>query len=252
MSNWNNFKKVKDEIIVQLLILKHLPQNPEKKFILFARGRSGSGLLRRLINSHPDIYCDDEIFLQRKAVFPRHYLNNKSRIAKSKIFGYKAKLTQLENQYSNRKKILEHFFSDDFKIIYLRRKNIFRQAVSGMIGGQRQIWHDTETNPLAGNFFYIDVEDLLNSMNILEEILQREQEILDGKKYHFVCYEDDLLNQEDHQSTMDKVFEYLDVETVPVNTKIVRTTTDDLSDFIENDKEVLEAVKNSKYSKFLE
>ena len=34
----------------------------KNNFIIFGQGRSGSNLLRTLLNSHPQIYCDIEIF----------------------------------------------------------------------------------------------------------------------------------------------------------------------------------------------
>ncbi|MDX1642340.1 MAG: hypothetical protein R3220_11615 [Balneolaceae bacterium] len=246
------FKNVIDEIIAQLVVIKHLPKQPEKKFMLFARGRSGSGLLRSLINSHPDIYCDVEVYLHRKALFPRHYLNNKSRIAMRKVYGYKAKPRQLERQYKNPEKVLSKFFTDDYKIIYLYRTNIFRQALSGLIGSQRQKWHDKKAGALAGKQFYIDSKELLNSMGVLEQVIEREREMIKDRTFLPVSYEDDLFDERNHQQTLDRVFNFLGVESVPVSTKIVRTTTDNISDFVENHDEVIEAVKNSKYAAFLD
>lgn len=245
-------RKSKDELNAQLKVLKNQLREPESMFILLAYGRSGSELLRNLINSHPDIYCDGEIFLKRRAVFPKRYLLNRAKVAEKKIYGYKAKLPQLQLQYKDDERLKAVFLTSDYKIIYLRRKNYLRQALSIMIGKQRNIWHDTSKHPLAGNKFQINCKNLLKMTEKIERYENREREMLQGLDYLYLNYEQDLLDSKNHQKALDKVYRYLGVKTVPVQTNYVRTTTDDISEFIENHREVIDTVKASKYADYLE
>lgn len=245
------FKKSGDELAAQLKVLKDRPPFPEKRFLLFAYGRSGSELLRSLINSHPEIYCDEEIFLDRRAVMPKRYLDNLSRIPQKKIYGYKAKLPQLELQYKNDEKLKEIFLSSDFKIIYLRRKNYLRQAISIIIGNQRNKWHDSKASPLSGKKFQINCSELLELMHWIEIYEHKEKKILEGTEYLSLTYEGDLLNQQNHQETLNKVFQYVGVKPVPVETNFFKTTSSNLSDFIENHEEVMDVISKTKYADLL-
>lgn len=224
---------------------------PKKKFVLFADGRSGSELLRSLINSHPDIYCDGEV-LNEKVLFPYLYVKSLSAITEKKIYGFKVKLYQVIRQKRSCKIFLSHLYTQDWKIIYLRRLNLLRQAISVLIGKERNKWHDTEKSPLQNLQIYIDFSEFIMQIEGLEKSLRKEQEILKNLPHFKIVYEEDLLPQDKHQATLDKVFDYLGVESVPVKTKYYRTTSNCLSDFIQNYEEFLEFVNKTKYAKFLE
>lgn len=247
-----SFNSIKDEVTHQIRSFSFRNSTPEKKFLMFAFGRSGSELLRSLINSHPDIYCDGEIFLKKNTVFPRRYLDNRTKVYGKKIYGYKAKVYQLDSQYKREDTVEAKFFTDDFKIIYLRRKNFFRQALSVLLGHQRKIWHDFEADPLNNSRFAIDCDELLSRIETIERFEKREMELLEGEDYLYINYEKDLYSGENHQKTADRVFEYLGVESVPVTTKFHKTTPEDPSDFIENYEEVYTTIKNSEYARFLD
>ncbi|BAQ61467.1 hypothetical protein GM3708_1873 [Geminocystis sp. NIES-3708] len=73
----------------------------EKKFIVFAHYRTGSTLLANLLNCHPDIFCDGEIFLKfinvhfKKVFFPCIYAESQSLKSNKKNYGCDVKLDQL-------------------------------------------------------------------------------------------------------------------------------------------------------------
>lgn len=247
----SRFLQIGGEISAQAKVFLKNYSEPEKKFILFAYGRSGTELLRNLINSHPDIYCDIELFMRRKALFPKRYVENRSKIFGKKIYGFKAKVFQLNAQYEDEKRVKAEFFSDDFQIVYLRRENFFKQALSELVGQQRQKWHDREASPLKKKFT-IDCDKLIQKMKLIEKYEKKEQEILEGVDYLKITYEDDLLHQGNHQQTLDRIFEYLGVELVEVSAKLMKTTPKKISDFIENHEEVTDAVKRTKYVVFLD
>lgn len=242
--------KFTDEVVAQLRVWLNLPAGPKNRFIILFYGRSGSGLLRTLLNCHPDVYCDVEIYLHRKSLFPQRYLQNRSKIYGRRYYGHKAKLHQLENQCSDTDKIREIYFTG-VKIIYLRRKNVLRQAVSALIGLQRDKWYDVGENKLQGQKFKISPEKLIKSMGHIETYSQKEMQLLEGLDCLKISYEDDLLYEETHQLTMDKVFDYLGLYSVPVKTPYIKTSPENLEDIIENYHEIVELVGNSEYAHFL-
>jgi len=86
----------------------------------------------------------------------------------------------------------------------------------------------------------------------IDTYYKRKKKLLKGTDHLFINYERDLLNEENHQGTMDKVFEYLGVYSVPVHTNYVKTTPDNLEQVLDNYDEVIDAVRNSEYAHFLE
>jgi len=74
---------------------------PDIKFVIFAQGRTGSTLLVELLNQIEEIHCEEEIYnkdffvFKQKIPFPYIYLLGKSRLSKSKVFGFKVKIYQL-------------------------------------------------------------------------------------------------------------------------------------------------------------
>lgn len=242
--------KFTDEVVAQLKVWRNLPAEPANKFIILFYGRSGSGLLRTLLNCHPEVYCDVEIYLRRKALFPKRYLQNRSKIYGKKCYGHKAKLFQLEEQYSDVDKIRDTYLTGT-KIIFLKRDSYVRQAISVFIGVQRGKWHDKRENSLEGKKFNINPVKLIEKVRRIDTYYKRKEKLLKGTDHLFINYEEDLLSEENHQRTVDRVFEYLGVHSVPVNTPYFKTMPANPEEVIDNYHEVIEAVRNSEYAHFL-
>ena len=71
---------------------------PAVRSVLLSQGRSGSSLLRDLLQSHPDIHFDNEIFARRVAgrlVSPSLYIDSRSRLFGLPAYGCKVKVYQL-------------------------------------------------------------------------------------------------------------------------------------------------------------
>ncbi len=83
--------------------------SPNPKFVLLSGGRRGSLLLIDLINSHPNIYCDGEMFhlnYVKKLVFPTLYLKGLITRRLKDGYGFKLSLRHLELQQLNPKAYL--------------------------------------------------------------------------------------------------------------------------------------------------
>lgn len=225
---------------------------PGTKFVIFAQARTGSTLLGDLLRSHPEIYCDGELFPDGTLLFPYRYIIGRAAKRKQQIYGYQLKIDQFELiQRIDAPTFLSKLHQEGWKILYLQRTNILRQAISELVARSRNKWEDRSKNPLKNQKIKIDNQQLLRLLEWRENMLQQERQALAGVSYLPLTYENDLLNSDKHQQTLNKVFNYLGVASAPVQTRFQRTTSDQISDFIENYHEIADLIAQTDYDRFL-
>lgn len=233
---------------------------PEKKFIIFAQIRTGSNLLRNLLNSHPEVYCDGEIFwdasnkLIKKVSFPHLYMNGRSINISfqkmKKIYGCNIKINHIMqgSEYIN---FLSILYQKGWKIVYINRLNILRQSLSELIALNRDIWLVKQGQEYPMNKTYINCKQLIKTINSNQNYYDQEQKLLENVPHLKIIYEQDLLISEQHQNTLDQIFNYLEIKSVPVKTSLAKISAENLSDFIDNYDEVIETIAKTEYKDFL-
>ncbi len=245
----------------------YFSRHDTKKFVIFAQGRTGSSLLVDLLGFHPDIECDGEILDVKwagKRVFPTFYVKNKAKSSKAKVYGFKVKLYQLHcqdkkvrnhddpdnelYQHVEPEKFLMNLHKSGWKIIYLMRSNILRQCTSNRIAKAMKAYHQRNKNKKVIPGIKIDPVKLLKDIIGREEYLCEEKEILKRIPHLKLIYEDDLLRN--NQEAVDKVFKFLGVEPCLVKSDLVRTSKDELQDYILNYREIKDYMSKTKYIKF--
>jgi LPS sulfotransferase NodH len=226
---------------------------PATKFVIFAQGRTGSDLLASLLNAHPEVFCDGEI-LARKVLFPMALVNGRCAGTAEDVYGYKLKIyhiTEGQQMYDPRR-FVTRLHANGWRILYLRRRNILRQAISGFVAEERGAYqHRLTDGPLELAKISVDCDELLRRMDQRAQYFVQERKALEGLPHMIVVYEDHLLKAENHQETMDRVFDYLGVPFVTVRTDLVKITPERLSDFLDNYDEIARVVGNSEYARFL-
>ncbi|EDN66513.1 conserved hypothetical protein [Beggiatoa sp. PS] len=231
------------------------PKEPNKKFVMFFRPRAGSTLLCDLMNSHPDVCCDWEIFgagRVGKVSFPKLYLKGRYAIAEKNVYGFKVNIKQIRDQKFEAQTFFSDFDQQGWKIIYIRRENSLRQAVSFLIAEHRSEWIGKPNNTLTGKV-PVNPEELVSKIGRIEQAVQKEVELLAPYSTLNVIYENDLLNAVQQQITLDKVFDFLGIDSVPIKTKMAKTAaSSNLSDIIENYEEVERVISQTPYAHFLE
>ena len=248
-------KKSYRRIVTYTSALFKKSKEPNQKFVLFFRPRAGSTLLCDLLNSHPDLFCDGEIFgigHIGKVYFPAIYLKGRYAIAKKNVYGFKININQIRKQGFEAQTFFSDFHQQGWKIIYIRRKNSLRQAVSFLIAQQRNEWIGTPKNTLTGKFT-VDPNELVSKIERIEQAVQKEQELLAPFASLNILYEDDLLSMEQHQTTLEKVFNFLGIDSIQVKTKMAKTaSSNNLADIIENYEEIEKIISQTPYAYFLE
>lgn len=226
---------------------------PAQKFLIYGQGRTGSELLCSLLDANPDIQCDTEIFFHH-IFLPKLLIKGKCNSCPKKAYGFKVKIYQLlDIQKKDPRQFLIDFLDDRGKIIYLKRQNLLRQGISLITARQRKQFHIKSKNQaVKKEKINIDCDLLLAQMRDREAYDDTDAKVLEGLPYIPIVYEDDLLKEENHQATVDKICEYLKITPTPVQTKFRKLTPENLSDLIANYDEVLQAVSSTKYAHFLE
>ncbi len=234
--------------------------NPPAKFIIFAQGRTGTNLLRDLLNSHPKIHCDGEL-LKHKKIFLKSFLEIRRLFFKTKAYGFKVKIYQLtkKQKIHNPKQIMSDLHRRGWKIIYLKRRNLFHHAISNIVAEQRKketlfqaaYIHTVEDGPVKHEKTHVDCEDIIKRMKCRESFLAEEEMVLRGLPHMQLVYEDNLLKSEDHQNTANRIFGYLGLPPFPVTTRFVKIVPERLENVIDNFDEIVNLLSKTKYAEFL-
>lgn len=222
---------------------------PHSRFVIFGQGRTGSSLLRSLLNSHPEVRCEGEI-LADPVPDPIAHVEDLADRSPQPVFGFKVKIYQLSDaQQTDPAAFLEELRDRSYRIIYLRRSNLLRHAISNEFAEARSSYHDRTDGPRPS--LTVDPEKLIGVMQRRQAHLDNEAAILAGFDYCAVEYESDLLDPVQHQPTANRVFAYLGLGPTPVETDLARSVSGSLSDRIANYDELAAALADTEFNEFL-
>lgn len=229
---------------------------PENKFVMYTRGRTGSTLLTDLINCHPDIYCDVEIFnfMYSNGIvkFPLKYAESCSKratINKKSTYGFKVKISQLkdEHKYKDYGNILTDLNRNGWKFIYLKRENSISHMISNLMAAETNIYHLKNNEERYRKKIHVDGQLLLDAIKFGNETMKAEEENLKNIPHLTIIYENDLLDNSKHQETADKIFDYLKLNPGKVKANFKKVVPDDLRETIINYDEVYNFFKDTEY-----
>ncbi len=262
---YQELKPIQDELYSYLSSLNNsfVKNQNQRKFIILAHYRTGSTLLASLLNSHPQIFCDIEIFLKflksrfSKVCFPNFYIKGKADQNKNLIYGFDLKLYQLIKlnicfSKEDCKNFILNLYNQSWQIIYLNRKNLFRQEISSFVAQSRKAWFDKSDGKYVRKPIFINPQNLFESMIYSEKNIAMERFCLSNIPCLELVYEEDLLNHDKHQETMNTVFTYLGLESVDVYTNLKKTSSDNLADDIINYQEIVDFIDKTQYAHFLD
>lgn len=225
----------------------------EEWLVHLAQGRTGSDLSRSLLNSNPEIHCEAET-LGDRVLFPMAFTEGRCALSPKNVYGFKVKTYQLtqDQQIRDPKQSMSDLYEQRWKIVHLKRRNLLRQAISGFVLAHRKKpTHRITDGALRLGEIYVDCDELVSKIKEREFYMVEEKEVLDSLPHMPVTYEDDLLRAENHQDTLDRIFDYLGVPSAPVKTDLAKITPAQLSDFVQNHEEVIRVISKTEYAKFL-
>lgn len=99
--------------------------------------------------------------------------------------------------------------------------------------------------------FDVPVDVLLSRIGRVEQEMRTEEDVLGVLPCLSLTYEDDLLREGTRQSALDRVFALLELPSVPVSTRYVRLSSDNLATVVRNHDEIRRALAGTRYERFL-
>jgi hypothetical protein len=232
---------------------------PSRRFVILTAGRAGSELLVSLLDSHPRIRCASEILKDSRAS-PNQYVAARATMARIRgmdAFGWKLLLSHFRAPDGTLTGVGDpadypaRLVSDGWRLVVLVRRNPVRQAVSFIVGSERRFHYrrgeSVDRAPIA-----IDPVRLLAATWIIESETEILLDFVDRVPHLSLVYEEDLLDPSGHQSTVDRVCEYVGVETARVRSELVKPATSSLHDLMSNFDDVRRLFGSTRYASYLD
>lgn len=236
--------------------------SPSRRFVILTTGRTGSELLVSLLDSHPDICCESEV-LGRLPSFPHRYVAARAAVASYRgfdTFGWKLALMQMSSydRPARESRGLRdqdvrpaHLHELGFRLILSARRNHVKQALSGWVA-LRYGHHVRAGDRAAFSPIAVDPEMLVADTRGIEASTAKLDELLGSVPHLRITYEDDLLEPDRHQPTVDRICDYLGIASARVNTDLIKVAPAALQGSISNHDEVRRALTMTGYAQYLD
>ncbi len=242
-----------------------------QKFVIISGARSGSNMLKSLLDEHSQIKCYGEIFNPAygagyvnwtKKSFYRHTLNKFLRDysvetyldslfsqkgdSRHNAIGFKV---MYPGQFNRCSIFRYYWWVNDFKIIRLTRTNLLRRFISSKIAVKEGVWMAQRER---GNHLTVKID----TNELLQVFISMENKniVIDSLAQEFdnimLNYEEMVCNQE---RVIKSVYRFLSVDENEANhikPRTAKQNSSDLTILIENYDEVYSALKETKYECF--
>lgn len=231
---------------------------PPHRFAILTTGRTGSELLVSLLDSHPRIACAGELLHEGRA-FPNQYVAARAAMARLRgmeAYGWKLLLSQYRNPggivggIGDPDKYPARLNRLGYRLILLERQNPVQQAMSFIRAAETQFHHHrgdrAEFAPTA-----VDAVTLMAATWIIEADTAALGRSLDSEPHLRLTYEDDLLDPGRHQATVDRVCDYLGIDSAPVRSDLVKIAPRRIRAMVSNYDEVSELFRGTRYASYL-
>jgi LPS sulfotransferase NodH len=240
-----------------------------KYFILLTNARSGSTCLLDLLDSHPQIATNPHTFFDYTNL-PTDFSQRKYTFSRKNILGFKFK-AQPENfikddhnkddhNIDKARQELQQLVDQEVNIIYLQRKNILKRALSKLVArnelkkrNYNLNFTKEERKYLEMNLLKIDLQELWEIIKECEEQEQFNQQVISRQIPCLkLIYEEDLLGESNHQNTLDKICDFLNLEYSVANTKYAKISPDRIQNCVLNYNELEKEFKHTHYEQYLD
>ncbi|QEC69589.1 sulfotransferase [Panacibacter ginsenosidivorans] len=244
------------------------------KFIVFTTPRTGSTLLVKSLDRHPEIFCAGEIFLlngtqfhgecsfpfwklplPKKAIyimnFPNMWMNLSSFLKNffTPANGEKAKgFKMMHFQTFYVPGMIEYIKKNDIKVILLLRENLLKNTLSDLRARDTGVYHNSGNVAEKLPKFNVDIPQLEKKMEEIAGIQKELENVTSSMNTLKITYED----FENWDATISKVLNFINVENIQLPPVSKKLNPDKLEDMIENYDEMAAWLKQKNYAHFLD
>lgn len=220
-------------------------------FIITYHDRSGSHLLVSLLNSHPEVYCEGEVFNKLNEtecnLYFQKYLNSEQRRNKTKGFKmpYSFQTSRRNNIWHKSKG------NTQFKIIHLSRSNLLRAYISNEIAKKTAVWYGGRSKQpnLNEKIIKLNAKDCLLWIN---STLRQQKKSEYDFRHHIsftLTYENFLFDD----NKINELFKFLGVDpNHKASTPLKKQNPEPLNQLISNYEEFKNDFENSEWADFLD
>uniref|UniRef100_A0A0D9VUA4 Uncharacterized protein n=1 Tax=Leersia perrieri TaxID=77586 RepID=A0A0D9VUA4_9ORYZ len=244
---------------------------PVRFFVIISMQRSGSGWFETLLNSHPNVSSNGEIFSLRErredtsSIFRTldklYNLDWHTSAAKNECtaaFGLKWMLNQgLMDHYHD---IVNYLNNKGVMVIFLFRRNTFRRLISVLAndydrktkqlnGTHKAHVHSKKEADILARFKpKLDVPTLIPSIRAAEQSVRTCLDHFSSTRHMILYYEDVIRDQ----NALSRVQEFLGVPVMRLFSRHVKIHTSPLPDLVDNWEEVSEKLNGTQYAHFID
>lgn len=248
------------------------------KFVIFTTQRSGSTVLTRTLDSHPEIFCAGELFQTSNEMhhpewhFTSWGIQSKSHAVQklNKIINYPnlrlRSIPHIKNFYDTNVKneqargfklmithiknapyLWEYIKGTDIKVIVLIRKNVFKTALSRYRKAENRVAHTAGDEAAPKIKFHVPGDQLIKQMQDLETVNKKLLKNSDGSNRLILYYED----FDNWTALMRKVQHFLTVKDYPLPPVLKKVGSVKWQDEVENFTEIEQLLHQHSFSQYL-
>jgi LPS sulfotransferase NodH len=247
-----------------------------ERFIIFTTQRSGSTVLTRTLDEHPEIFCAGELFHEINDIhhpewhFPSWALSEKNKTLRKfdKVINYPnlrlRALPHIKKFYGAAEPgekargfklmvshmrtmpfVWDYLKQEEIKMIVLIRKNIFKTALSRLRKDETRLPH-LAGGQVESKSIRIAPEKLLKQLNFLENVNRQLISYSEGTNRLVLYYED--FAQWD--AMLGKVFEFLKISPVTLQPVLNKLSNKDWREEVKNYQEIEKLMTEHNYTQY--
>lgn len=248
-----------------------------EKFVIISIPRSGSTVLTRTLDNHPEIFCAGELFNTSKDIHhpefhfaswgsnsKKHsvqfinriinYVNHRLRsvphiksfycnkVKNKKAMGFKLMLSNIKTAPY----LWRYIKKENIKVIVLIRSNVFKIALSRYRKAKSRVAHITE-GQIPSKLFHVPADKLINQMKEIENANYNLIKFSEGMNRMIVVYSD-FYNWEE---TINKIEDFLCVKNIALVPALKKIAAANWQNEVENYKEIEQLLQQNNFSKYL-
>lgn len=231
-----------------------------RKFIILANARSGSTLLVKSLDHHPDLKIMPEVLHHQydtmkkwrnenglKEYEPIDNLSDYTEIFNkiySKIDGFKI----IHINKVNMNSIIDTINKNNILTIILKREDMISSVLSLKIAYSKNKWqnYDFKTDVSSENKIHVDPADFIEELEHIETFFNHTEKISGDKLY--ITYEN-MIN--DWNGTINTILDSIGCRHYPIPMKIGKLIHDNHSDYIDNYDKIKEYISKTRWGSIL-